>query len=89
MQTQRPHCVPKEALCLVGIVVWDFKYSPVVRLICACVMCTNVMCVGIVGFFFFFTHFMKLQTCYFLPLINHGLYGYLGYLLGGFSCLYI
>ena len=68
MQTQRPHCVPKEALCLVGIVVWDFKYSPFVRLICACVMCTNVMCVGIVGFFFFFFYsFHEIANMLFSP----------------------
>ena len=44
----------KEALCLVGIVMWDFRYSPVVRLIFACVMCTNVMCIGIVDMFYLF-----------------------------------
>ena len=38
---------PKEALCLLDIVVWDFRDSPVVRLIFSCAMCTNVMCAGI------------------------------------------
>ena len=42
---------PKEALCLVGIVVWDFRYSPIVRLIFTYVMCTNVMCNDIVNIF--------------------------------------
>ena len=42
---------PKEALWLVGIVVWDFRYSPIVRLIFVCVMCINVICIGIVDIF--------------------------------------
>ena len=55
--------LPKEALCLVGIVMCDFRYS-LMRLIFACVMCTNVMCVGIVDIF---TYLMKLSICYFSP----------------------
>ena len=45
---------PKEALCLVDIVMWDFRYSPIMRLIFACVMYTNVMCIGIVDMFYLF-----------------------------------
>ena len=48
---------PKEALCLIGIVVWDFRYSP--ETCFSCVMCTNVMCIDIVDIFF--TYFMKLS----------------------------
>ena len=56
--------LPKEALCLVGIVMCDFRYSLVMRLILPCVMCTNVMCVDIVDIF---TYLMKLSICYFSP----------------------
>ena len=51
--------VPKEALCLVGIILWDFRHSPVVtrETYFVYVMCTNEMCVDIVDIF---TYFMKL-----------------------------
>ena len=54
----------KEALCLVGIAMWDFSYSPVVRIFFVCVMCINVMCVSIVNIF---TNLMKFLICYFSP----------------------
>ena len=55
---------PKEALCLVGIVVWDFSYSLVVKFFFVCVMCINVMCVSIVNIF---TNLMKFLICYISP----------------------
>ena len=63
----------KEALCLVGIVVWDFRYSLVMRLIFAYVMCNNVMCIGIVDIFHLFHEIANML--FFFSLVNLGLYG--------------
>ena len=50
--------VPKEALCLVGIILWDFRRSPVARLILL-MLCVPMKCV-LAYIVDIFTYFMKL-----------------------------